>query len=185
MSERERGECACLTRGKCARDGSLPSSRSLWWRLENAAPAGQERRAAPSRRRPPGRDPVKLGAPAPAPGSRPPPPLGLASPSHLGHVLRNSLGRCPPASNRRCIAKERPRRGAVSLLAWQLSSETPSLRSDPSPLDFTASRVPRFFALRREPGFREGRRRGWGLGFSSGSPWLAAQKAPPRHPPWH
>lgn len=43
---------------------------------ENAAPAGQERRAAPSRRRPPGRTPQPAGEPGPRPDRAPPSPAG-------------------------------------------------------------------------------------------------------------
>lgn len=177
-SERAGAICACLTRG-CARDGSLPSSRSLWWRLGecSARRAGAPRRAEVAGGRRAGTP--EAGEPRPPPPrSRPPPPpgAGLVPPRPRPRTPGGGALLLPTADAHGGSAQE----GRRLLLAWQLSPETSSLRSDPSPLDFTASRVPRVFGTMKEPGFRGGgRRRGWGLGFSSGSPWLAAQKAPP------
>lgn len=194
-SEGERGseragarECACLTRGEVCK-GRIPSflPQPLVETRRMQRPPGRsaaQRRAAGGRRA----GTPKPGSPGPRPRIAPlPRRRGPASQSHRRPRPRNPRGAVPlllPTADAR--EGSAPRRGAVSLPAWQLSPETPSLRSDPSPLDFTASRVPRFLRATRGARLqRRGAQERVGLGFSSGRPWLAAQKAPPRPPPPH
>lgn len=109
------------------------------------------RSAAPRRRRPWGPDPAAPGAPAPPdplPGSRPS-PAGRGRPRQRpgrpdpgnpwGGGAAPLLPSAPDPRERSA-----PRRGTVSLPAWQLP-RGPASRSDPSPSpDFPASRVPHF-----------------------------------------
>lgn len=162
-SEGERGseragarECACLTRGEVCK-GRIPSflPQPLVETRRMQRPPGRSaapRRAAGGRRA----GTPKPGSPGPRPRIAPlPRRRGPASPSHPRPRPRNPRGAVPlllPTADAR--EGSAPRRGAVSLLAWQLSPETPSLRSDPSPLDFTASRVPRFLRTTKGAGFQ-------------------------------
>lgn len=195
-SEGERGseragarECACLTRGEVCK-GRIPSflPQPLVETRRMQRPPGRSaspRLAAGGRRA----GTPKPGSPGPRPRIAPlPRRRGPASQSHPRPRPRNPRGAAPLLLPTAVVREgSAPRRGAVALPAWQLSPETPSLRSDLSPLDFTASSVPRFLRTRRGARLqrRGGRRRRWGLGFSSGRPWLAAQKAPPSPPPLH
>lgn len=79
---------------------------------ENAAPAGQERLAAPSRRQWPGRDPEAEETRPPPPNRAPPPPpgAGLSVPPSAASQEPPGAG-APPASNRRCARRERPPEG--------------------------------------------------------------------------
>ncbi|XP_047602946.1 translation initiation factor IF-2-like [Lutra lutra] len=87
---------------------------------ENAAPAGQERRAAPRRRRPWGRDPAARGAPAPphAPVRVAPLPRreGAASPAPGAAQTQETPGvrgggGAPPSFRARSARRERPQEG--------------------------------------------------------------------------
>lgn len=136
---------------------------------ENAAPAGQERRAAPSRRRPPGRDP-EAGEPRPRPDRAPPAAAGgPASPSHPRPRPRNPGGRCPSCFQPQMHAKGAPPGGAVSLLAWQLSPRPRVWRSDHH-LTLPRPGFHVFFALRRSPASEEGAQERVGVRFLQRQP---------------
>lgn len=153
---------------------------------ENAAPAGQERRAAPQAAVGPGpRSPGSPGPPPapPRPGRAPPPPggAGLAS-ARGGPVPGNPWGGggaaplLPSAPDLR--ERSALRRGTVSLPAWQLP-RGPASRPDPSPSpDFPASRVPHFPPTPMGDGLQ--RRGGAGEGGGHASPGAALADRPER-----
>lgn len=153
---------------------------------ENAAPAGQERRAAPSRRRQRGRTPSP-GAPAPAPNPdcAPPSPKGRLLHLPAAQPQEAPGGSAPPSSNPRSMRRERPQEG-VHLLPSLPGSSAPPEASVGYPTLFPrltllrlARPSPPAPTLLLELGFKEGGcMRRWGAGFSSGYLWLAAQKDP-------
>ncbi|MEJ1279088.1 hypothetical protein NN561_010015 [Cricetulus griseus] len=106
-----RGRCALLPRGAA---GLHPGPRASGWQRavgswpasggdsENAAPAGQERRAAPSRAEPQaaaGPDPAaSRGARPPAPTAPLPRPRGPEAPSPLQPATGKPPGECSSSS---------------------------------------------------------------------------------------
>lgn len=147
---------------------------------ENAAPAGQERRAAGGRRagtpQPPSPGPRPRGAPLPR-------QEGPASRSHRGHVPGTPGGQGPSFLQLQIHAKGAPPGGAPSPAQPGSSPETPSLRPDPSPpFDFTASGAPPF--LSHDYGSPASEERG--AGFSVAAPgWLPRKHPRPRAPTPH
>lgn len=149
---------------------------------ENAAPAGQERRVARSCRRPPGPWTLQRGSPGlRSPGRALPPPggAGLSIPP-AAQSQETPGGRCPSFLQPHIHAKGAPPGGGPSPASPGSFSGDPSLRPDPSlPPDFTESKVPPFPPHTMGAQLqRRGVQARVGAGFSSGSPWLAAQKGP-------
>ncbi|XP_070327930.1 collagen alpha-1(I) chain-like [Odocoileus virginianus] len=110
-SGRERGSRGGVCARVCERESEGERGTS-GGDSENAAPAGQERLAAPSRRRSPGRDPEAGETRPPPPNRAPPPPpgAGLSVPPSAASQEPPGGG-APPASNRRCARRERPPEG--------------------------------------------------------------------------
>nr|CAI9712740.1 unnamed protein product [Rangifer tarandus platyrhynchus] len=110
-SGRERGSRGGVCARVCERESEGERGTS-GGDSENAAPAGQERLAAPSRRQWPGRDPEAGETRPPPPNRAPPPPpgAGLSVPPSAASQEPPGAG-APPASNRRCARRERPPEG--------------------------------------------------------------------------
>jgi hypothetical protein len=155
---------------------------------ENAAPAGQERRAAPSRRRPPGRTPQPAGEPGPRPDRTPPSPAGpggsvspvAGSGKAPGGVLLLLLPAqirakgAPPGGER---APSLPGGSAAPRHPWQTR---PCPHHSPGQTSLHLAPLPPHTMKARLQ--KKGVQAKVEAGFSSGHPWLAAQKGPLHRP---
>lgn len=149
---------------------------------ENAAPAGQERRAARSCRRPPGPWTLQRGSPAlRSPGRALPPPggAGLSIPP-AAQSQETPGGRCPSFLQPHIHAKGAPPGGGPSPASPGSFSGDPSLRPTLlCRLTLLRLRSPDFPHTLWEPGFREaGFRQGWGQASPVAAPGWLPRKAP-------